>query len=399
MLFLLGMQGPIGEFVGETVVIPLFLRVLPGQVPDHSLVEDGVLHLERTRFYPIIYSKAGTRHDEKLVEQLSRPALRDERERQLAASWTPDFSTLETYQASVSANRERLRGYLGELHLSNRARVIQKQAVDFPPNECAVAIEASHVVVQSRAPHLHFEAYILSPQPANQNGWAVVAIHGHDSSPETLVGLEREDYARRMASRLACQGFVVLAPAVTSNERINNQANAYAHLYGYTIYGMMTQFIQSSLDVLEQEAPGRQAGVYGISNGALLALLSSAVDERLEFVVAEGILSNFYAAHLLPQAPAHNRKEYFFYQSGPFWTEFDIAELAYLSAPKLMIFTVGDEDAVTKQWWEAWRKIEIVYGELGAEDQLALIPFHGRHELAENHAIDLLQRKLMGNDE
>jgi len=354
-----------------------------------------VVDLERTTIFYPTGSAAGRAQDLKLLHQFSARNFREYRATQMTTFWQPDFSDVDAYLSSVAANRARLKGYLGELHPANRGQVISEQEMIISAKRCANKLKTSHVVIRSRAPELTFEAYILTPPLEKQNGLSVVAIHGHDSSTERLIGLEPEDYTRQMALRLACKGFIVIAPSVTSNMQVNNVISAYAHLYERrTLYGIMVEFIQSSLDVIEVRHPKNRVGLYGISNGALLSLLTSAIDERAEFIAAEGILGTFADTHLKSTTSVSDKVDYFYYFQGPFWMEFDIAELSYLSMPHVLVFSVGNFDPVTGGWQTSWQKISDAYKKLGLEQKVGLIRFHGQHELAEDYAIELLLQKL-----
>lgn len=354
-----------------------------------------VVELDRKTLFYSSGSAAGREKDLALLRQFSDADFQAYRSEQLSTRWQPEFGGVNRYLASVAPNRTRLKRYLGELHPTNRGRVISKKEINLPPGHCALELNVSHVVIQSRFQKLTFEAYILDPLLIEQNGWSVVALHGHDSSPERMIGLEAEDYTRQMALRLACKGFVVIVPAVTSNAGVNNAISGYAHLYqSRTLYGIMVEFVQSSLDVLELQYPSYQTGLSGISNGALLSLMTSAIDDRPQFVVAEGILGTFWETHIQADISDSDRKDYFYYFQGPFWMEFDVAELSYLSIPRILIFSVGELDSVTAGWEVAWAKINRAYTRLGLEQRVGLVKFHGQHELAENYAIDLLSEKL-----
>ncbi len=354
-----------------------------------------VVALERTRLFHSSGSPAGREKDLALLQQFSAAHFQAYRQTELSRLWQPEFSNVDSYLSSVAANRARLKNYLGELHPTHRGQVVSEQEIGLPPNQCVDELEVTQVVIRSRFAELTFGAYILEPPLAKQNGWSVVALHGHDSSAERLIGLEAEDYTRQMALRLACKGFIVIAPGVTSEAGLNNAISGYAHLYEpQTLYGIMVEFVQSCLDVMEARYPGHQMGLSGISNGALLSLMTAAIDDRPQFVVAEGILGTFWETHIRPDISDSGRKDYFYYFQGPFWMEFDIAELSYLSIPRILIFSVGDLDSVTGGWEIAWAKISRAYSMLGLEQSAGLVRFHGQHELAENHAINLLVEKL-----
>ncbi|MFC1976634.1 dienelactone hydrolase family protein, partial [Chloroflexota bacterium] len=273
------------------------------------------------------------------------------------------------------------------LRHNNRGSIAEEMVLDLPSNSYVDDVQLTWVVIQSRIPELRFDAYLVEPPEDRRNGWGVVAIHGHGSSAEKMVGFGQEDYTRRMALRLARQGFWVIVPNVTSDEDLNNTASTQAALYGYTLNGIMVEFIQSTLDVA-QDRGYQKIGLMGISNGAFLSLLTAGLDDRPDFVVASGILHPFYK-NVLAQINKTG-KQYFFYFNGPFWLEFDVAELGFLVAPRPLIFTVGTEDKVVEGWESEYSRVRTVYEKLQIPERLGLVQFHGSHELDEDHTIQLL---------
>ena len=156
----------------------------------------------------------------------------------------------------------------------------------------------------------------------------------------------------------------------------------------------MVSQVLSSIDVLQAEFPDRPVGLYGVSNGGLLALFSNAVDERPSFVVAESILTPYWDNILMPTVSRSGRTEYFFYFNGPLWLDFDMAGLALLSWPDTLLFTVGSLDGERAGWESQWGRIEATYAATGQAEQTDLILFHVYHELAENLAINRLAEML-----
>jgi hypothetical protein len=349
--------------------------------------------LERLKYLGATENDYSFSNDERLLSCFYKKQWGELREQSLQKSWNYDFSSLEQYQFSVEENRQRLKGYLGKWHESTYEILDEEQV--YPITE---DIQVSHILFQSGIPCLVFDAYIVRPVQASEfRNFGVVALHGHDSNAEKLVGIGNEDYGRRMALRLARQGFTVIVPNVTSQRVTNNIISAHSQLYGYTLHGIMVQFIYSCVTFLQSRFPElKHFGVYGVSNGALLSLLSSALSPIFKFVLASGILQSLYD-RVLSQRSYNNSLEYYFYFQGPLWMEFDIVQLATLSVPKLLLFEVGAEDHIVRDWEQKYSNIQAVYKKLGLSSRIDQISFWGKHEFAENYGIEALKRKIQSH--
>ena len=354
---------------------------------------DGALPLTRTApFYPIP-SAAGLGHDQALFTALGSDDLTATRTANLAA-WPLDTRSPATFRNAIEPQRALLHHALGPLP-DGPAKTLTRQTIALPTPHCAGGpATAERLTITSRWPGVNLTAYLVQPPTDTDNGRAVVALHGHGSSPERLLGLEAEDYGRLLALRLACAGYAVIVPAVTSNSTANNAISARLALEGGTLYGLMVSQVLSSVDFLQTEYPDRPVGLYGISNGGLLALFSNAVDERPEFVVAESILTPYWDNILMPTVSQSSRTDYFFYFNAPLWLDLDMAGLALLSLPDTLLFTVGALDAERAGWQTQWTPIQTNYAAVGLAEQTDLILFHGYHELAEDLAINRLNEML-----
>jgi len=351
--------------------------------------------LERLKYLGETANDYSFSNDERLLCCFYKKEWEVLRKQSLEKSWNFDFSSIEQYQVSVAENRKRLKGYLGKWHESTNEVLDEEQV-----HSSKADIQVSHILFQSGIPGLVFDAYIVRPTQSSEfKKFGVVALHGHDSNAEKLVGIGTEDYGRRMALRLADQGFTVIVPNVTSQRVTNNVVSAHSQLYGYTLYGIMVQFIFSCVTFLQSRFPElKHFGVCGISNGALLSLLSSALNPVFKFVLASGILQSLYD-RVLSQRGYNNSLEYYFYFQGPLWMEFDIVQLATLSAPKLLLFEVGSEDKIVEDSSKLYSNIQAVYERLGFRSRIDKISFWGGHEFAENYSIEALKRMIQSHPE
>lgn len=360
-----------------------------------SLRNQDAIKLRRRVIRPLTWSVVGEASDMNLLRQMKGEPFRNDREKRLESAWHCNFENLVAYQQSVEPNRKKLQAYLGQFHEDAQGKIINEKQVVLPGFGSVKAFEATYCTIQSRLPHLSFGAYLVKPvelSPLNKIG--VVAIHGHGSSAARMAGMEVEDYSRKMALRLAEYGFTVIVPNVTSDRAISNAISAHASIYGYTLYGMMAQFVQSCLDVLYAEAGVEKAGTYGLSNGALISLFASALDNRIKFSVNASHSFSFYERNLRPCGFGGEYRNYAYYFQGPLWSEFDIVHLATLCVPAILIFSSGTYDEGTEEWEREYAKVQSVYEKLGMKDRIGKLLFRGYHEAAEGLDVEMLISKL-----
>lgn len=354
----------------------------------------GLPSLKRRKYLGATRPLAGEGYDRQLLDQFLTGPFEKQRTNSMQSRWRPDYRSVEAYTTSVESNRRRLKDHLGRLHDERRGEVAAEERVEGLRADETDSVCIHRLAIRSRVPALSFSAYLVRPRVHNHlSDIGVVALHGHNSSAEKLAGLGAEDYGRRLALRLARRGFTVIAPNINSSTRFSNAISAHAALYGYTLYGIMAQFVQSCVDILLDRIGVNRAGCYGISNGALVSLFATATDDRLMFSVIAGLLCSFYDKMLRLRNVGESR-EYFFYFNGPFWTEFDIPQLALLAVPNILVFSAGTQDEVTRGCEQQYAVIEGVYRQLGIKDRVDLVRFNGGHEVPEELATDCLLAKL-----
>lgn len=354
----------------------------------------SLLRLKRVIQRPILWSIRGAKNDFQLLKQVRDGKFSDEREQCLKSAWNQKFDSVDAYLESVRPNREYLKACLGRFDENEFGKVISEEKVTLSHRSSDNDVLVSKLEIQSRIPFLTFPAYFLrsiNRSPLDQIG--VVALHGHGSSAESISGLEAEDYGRRFALRLARKGFLVLVPSVTSNTLYANAVSAHAAMHGYSLFGIMTQFVSSCIDVLKQHFATERFAVHGISNGALISLLAGALDSRIDACVPACFLSPYYDHELLKRGPGIHR-EYLYHFFKPLWEKFDIAHLAMLCVPDILIFSMGAYDGAAMGWQTEFEKVREVYERLRLLDRLEALPFLGGHEIPEDYEISALAEKI-----
>ena len=146
------------------------------------------------------------------------------------------------------------------------------------------------------------EGLLLQPRGGVRS--VVVALPDADQTPEVITGVaDGVPRDRQYARRLAEAGCVVLVPVLLSRDdtasgnpaigRITNQPHRewvyrQAFALGRHPLGLEVQTVSAGLDALLSEHPGLRAGVAGWGEGAAVAFLAGAIDERIAATAVSG---------------------------------------------------------------------------------------------------------------
>ena len=214
--------------------------------------------------------------------------------------WQRDRSSWAAHQESIKGQRARLSSILG----IRDARVAPQAPNILSANTQTVRIGHGtgfdvFVIRWTSFGHVTGEGLMLEP---TSEAWAnVIAIPDCEWTPEQLVGLspgiEREmQYARRLAE----SGCRVYVPMLINRQRkqfdwgprpapdITNREMLYRSAYelGRGLIGYEVQKVLSLVDyATTQDLP---IGIIGWGEGGLIALYSSAVDERIDSTCVSG---------------------------------------------------------------------------------------------------------------
>lgn len=342
-----------------------------------------------------------------LKETVREAAKRGER-------WKRDYASVELYEKSVAANRQRFREIIGAVDARVAAQTPELLASVATPAQIAQGTNYSVYAVRwpvfgpvtADSDGLDAEGLLLKPEgtPVAR----VVAIPDADWTPEVLAGLAPGvSTAAQFARRLAEQGCEVIVPLVINRddtfsgiagigmtnmphrEWIYRMAfEAGRHIIGYEVQGILAAVDWFAAENEQQRIP---IGVMGYGEGGLLALYTAALDARIDATVVSGY---FDAREKVWKEPIYR----------DVWgllKEFGDAELASLIAPRTLIVEAsqGPEVAGPPPETEVHRSyacpngkltsppLESVKGEVGrartffaklnAEDKLQLIANEG----------------------
>ncbi len=217
--------------------------------------------------------------------------------------WKLDFSSLEAYEKSVRPNRERMKKILGVV--DQRVSPVEMEYVGSATQPALVAETETykiHAVRWPVLPGMDGEGLLLEPK--SKIVAQVVALPEADWTPEMAVGLAPGVERRTQFPRLlATNGCRVLVPVLIDRKdtwsgnpalgRMTNQTHRefiyrMAYEMGRHIIGYEVQKVLAAVDWFTRKKEHLPVGVFGYGEGGMLALYSSAVDERIQSTVVSG---------------------------------------------------------------------------------------------------------------
>ncbi len=256
--------------------------------------------------------------------------------------WKRDYKSAQSYEQSVTPNREHLRRIVGAVDARLPVPSMQLEVTTARP--ALVSEGPGYKVYAVRWPvfeGVDGEGLLLRPEHPVAR---IVAIPDADWSPEMLVGLAPGvEPEAQIARRLAEAGCEVLVPvlidradtwSVIPGIGMTNQPHRewiyrMAFEVGRHIIGYEMQKVLAGVDWFTQENSGHllPIGIAGYGEGGLLALYSAALDPRIQATLVSGYF----------QSRQDVWKEPVYRDVWALLREFGDAELAGLVAPRALI--------------------------------------------------------------
>ena len=253
----------------------------------------------------------------------------------------------------------------------------------------------------------HVLVYLLMPD--RPNGAGVVALCGHGYGARQILRLSKngryravnflDNYQKNFAVALALRGCAVAVPELLAFGEARLQRDHLKPFYGSScaavtgmlhLYGTSTAALRvcqalRCLDLLEQQPCVEQArlGCMGISGGGLVSLLTACADERVTRAVVSGCVCTLRESVL---ARWHCPDNYIHGLLGVGEPQ----DLACAIAPRALCIESGRRDKLfpiigARQAHGAIRR---VYALMGAEDQLVIDEFNGKHRISGAKSFD-----------
>ena len=141
------------------------------------------------------------------------------------------------------------------------------------------------------------EAYLLVPHKGRGEMVAVLALHGHHTSKEEVIGKKSSHFGIDYGLRLVKAGFCVLAPDIpfSVNLAVEDFVAMRLIMSGAHLTGMRVSYLKALLDYLCSLPfiDPEKVGCIGWSMGGGLAMYLAAVDKRVKVVA----ISNYFGTY------------------------------------------------------------------------------------------------------
>jgi dienelactone hydrolase len=246
-----------------------------------------------------------------------------------------------------------------------------------------------HRVIFDAEDTMSVPAYLLVPDDRQEEGPAVLAIHGHGPGKSIVCGLATTeapngDYAHQLARR----GYVVLAPDLrcfgeradwTPEDHYLCDTNlVHAVMAGWNPLAQNLFDLGRCLDVLGEHplVDASRIGVCGLSYGATCTLFLAALDDRVSAAVVSGFFSSWAEAHKMPYNMCGSQV------MAGMLGQIEHVDLGALICPRPLLIETGTEDflfpeAAARQSVAALRPL---YAADGADSALVHDVFEGDHQ-------------------
>ncbi|WP_152053378.1 alpha/beta hydrolase [Tautonia marina] len=229
---------------------------------------------------------------------------------------------------------------------------------------------------------------LLIPDNLKGPAPAIVGLHGHGSSKESICTIE--DHGQYVGPMLARKGYVVaaidayfngdrigLGPGGENDSKLGQEHSLFKlHLWqGRTLWGMMLRDEQCLLDYLQTrpEIDPDRIGATGMSMGCTRAWWLAAIDDRIDALVGVACFTRY--SELLSHGDLRKHGIYYFVPG--LLNHFDTEAIYALVAPRPMLQLSGDEDpgAPLDGVETLESKLSQIYTLLGAPDHFRSIVY------------------------
>lgn len=185
------------------------------------------------------------------------------------------------------------------------------------------------------------EAYLLIPNQQTGKFAAILAIHGHHTTKEEVVGVKQSRYGVDFGLRLVKTGFCVLAPNIPFSEDIGVEDHVALKLImaGSSLTGIRVSYLKALIDYLASLhfIDPERLGCIGWSMGGGLAMYLSAVDKRVKVAAVSSSFGTYRDTFMRRRQSTDN------YLPG-ILNFGEMADVACLIAPRPLLIEGGDRD-------------------------------------------------------
>ena len=235
-------------------------------------------------------------------------------------------------------------------------------------------------------------AYVLEPPAIDKHTPVILCLHGHGYGVRDIVGLrEEESYQKKFALRACQENMIAIAPELAGfgelrlPEELENGDDDDSSCHrlavnllacGRTLLGMRVNQALQALKAAETLYAGHPIGIMGISGGGTIALLSMALDSRIQAGVISGYANTFESSIL---AMRHCVDNYWPDMIG----QMEMPDLLCAIAPRPMLWETGSRDRIYPHSaaQKAAELVEKAYDRLHAKEAFVVDAFDGAHEI------------------
>lgn len=333
------------------------------------------------------------------LEGYLRRMLVDDYPRRAAALWKRDYSSIEAFEKSVEANRERWREVVRPPALPSSGAL--ERAAHAPLSD--IGAEWWRLQIGELAA----EGIFARPSgiTAGQRVPLVIIQHGIGSFPERTFGLNDTGggyhaYAREVVKN----GFAVLVPMNLRSVERRNRIERLCRLANLSLPGIEFVRMQRLLDSALNE-PGvdsKRVGMWGLSLGGLATMFWMPLEPRIRVGVCSGWFNHRRNKMVIPDSRyscfLETKEEHAFFDG---WLlEFTDADAVSLICPRPFQVQTGKADRIA-HWpmvieeYEAARRH---YEQLGIGDRIEMDLREGGHEAHVECGVRFLERWLKGKE-
>lgn len=307
---------------------------------------------------------------------------------------TPDYTSIEKYQASVEPYR---RAFAQSIGYPPPGAVPAEPAQFEKIGEDAIGIYYRAIIPV--LPEVHAEGLYITPKNVTKPAPLVIAMHGGGGSPEVALfkgGANYHDMVRGGVKR----GYAVFAPqhlfkADAYPADIRRQIDNRLRHQGTSITAVEIAKITRSLDVLLQrpEVDPTRVAMVGLSYGGFYTLVTTALEPRIHVAAS----SCYYGV----QESRYRENELSVPSDFCFMDRFSLFrddDLVALIAPRPLHIQAGKKDGVhhREAGIEMAPRSASYYEKLGKRTNFEHLVFEGGHEFHDASAWRFVDQHLQG---
>lgn len=259
--------------------------------------------------------------------------------------------------------------------------------------------------------NLKTAVFILTPKKIKESAPGVVALCGHGYGVRQILGITKsgkkkriryiDNYQKNFAVELVKRGCIVAAPELFGFGEARLKKDLIKPFYisscdelshhllpcGLTTACVRVAQAIACTDILISSTPTNpeKLGIMGISGGGLTALYASVIDERFSKTVISGYINTFRGSIF---SMWHCPDNYIpdILRIG------DIYDFASSLAPRKLLIESGTKDKLfpIETSREAHKQISKIYSLAGAENNLTVDVFDGKHSVSGRKSFDFL---------